>query len=453
MHADMRDDHYAMANAFALAVEEVWRVDGEARARQLVDELNEQKGQVLLRWVWFDAPVGAPDGPVIDVENLVKVRGGDGVRSFEDRQGAEARLYTYVPVEAGLRLGALELSESLAPEAAYVRTTILQTIVFMGSIVLLSGLIAMLLGAWFVAQPMRSLIEKARRVGAGDLSRPLTLHQRDEIGDLATEMNAMAQQIAAANARVEAEMSARVATLEQLRHADRLATVGKLASGVAHELGTPLNVVAGRAKMITSGEVEGAEVPDNARIILEQAHRMTDIIRQLLDFTRRRSLKKTEVDVAGVTRQVVSLLRPFATKRNVRIVYDDDTPRATTGGDAAQLQQVLTNLIVNGIQAMPAGGTLSVRLQSTQAAAPSDADGPVRDWVRVDVEDEGEGIPPEVQEHIFEPFFTTKPVGEGTGLGLSVAYGIVNEHGGWIDVRSTVGQGSCFSIHLPRGSA
>ena len=117
--------------------------------------------------------------------------------------------------------------------------------------------------------------------------------------------------------------------------------------------------------------------------------------------------------------------------------------------DAGQLQQALTNLIVNGMQAMKQGGVLRVRLGRERALPPADLGGPEAEWVRLDVRDEGEGIAPEVLPHVFEPFFTTKDVGEGTGLGLSVSYGLIRDHGGWISVSSEPGRGSCFSIFLP----
>jgi two-component system NtrC family sensor kinase len=262
-------------------------------------------------------------------------------------------------------------------------------------------------------------------------------------------MNVMASRLADANRELEGEVAARIAMLEQLRHADRLATVGKLASGIAHELGTPLNVVSARSKMISSGEVHGDEIKENARIIVDQSHRMTATIRQLLDFARRRSPQKTTTDLAFITRQVLTLLTPLAVKCGVTLSFADPPADATAAVDSAQLQQALTNLVVNGIQAMRHGGRLRVNLSTTQLRPPVDHGGPLGSYVRLDVRDEGEGIPVSAVDHVFEPFFTTKGVGEGTGLGLSVAYGIVREHGGWIAVESRVGEGSCFSIYLP----
>jgi signal transduction histidine kinase len=228
-------------------------------------------------------------------------------------------------------------------------------------------------------------------------------------------------------------------------------TVGKLASGIAHELGTPLNVVAGRARMIMEPDVTPEEVQNNARIVVEQSERMTRIIRQLLDFARRRGPQKAPCNLAQVARQTVSLLRPLAEKRGVQAAVLAPDDLADVEADGSQIQQVLTNLVVNAVHAMDKGGTVTVTLTDEDATPPPDHGGVRARWLRVDVADSGKGIAPEHLSHIFEPFFTTKDVGEGTGLGLSVAYGMVREHGGWIAVRSQLGQGSTFSVYLPRG--
>jgi two-component system NtrC family sensor kinase len=325
-----------------------------------------------------------------------------------------------------------------------VRNTLLTTIVM----VTVCGAIALLLGGWFVGRPIRSLVDKAQRIGHGDLSGPLALRQRDEIGELADEMNAMCDRLGAAAADLAVATEAKITMLEQLRHADRLSTVGKLASGIAHELGTPLNVVSGRARMIASG-LDPTEAHDSADIIVVQAQRMTRIIRQLLDFARRRSAHKSPEDLRQVARQTVSLLSPIAEKKKVEIVLVEPDDAFLAEVDASQLQQALTNLIVNGIQAMPQGGTITVSMARAQTQPPADVSGAYGPYLRLDVTDEGVGMAADTMAHIFEPFFTTKPVGEGTGLGLSVTYGIVKEHGGWLAVSSLVGKGSTFSVYLP----
>jgi two-component system, NtrC family, sensor kinase len=266
-------------------------------------------------------------------------------------------------------------------------------------------------------------------------------------------MNLMCDELARARETVAAETAGRIAALEQLRHADRLATVGKLSSGIAHELGTPLNVVSGRAKMIASGETAGPETAENARIIVSQAERMTKIIRQLLDFARRRQPQKEPTDLHAIVRQTLSLMRTIADKHKVSLETAGDAVPALAEVDGGQIQQALANLVLNGIQAMPHGGRLTVGLGLERTRPPADHGGPEADYLRLWVRDEGEGIEPEVLERVFEPFFTTKQVGEGTGLGLSVCYGIVREHGGWLAAESRPGEGSRFSIHLPPSPA
>ncbi|MEZ4299862.1 MAG: histidine kinase dimerization/phospho-acceptor domain-containing protein [Polyangiaceae bacterium] len=204
------------------------------------------------------------------------------------------------------------------------------------------------------ARPLQALVTQARRIGEGDLSGRLAIAQEDEMGELGREMNAMCERLAGAQARVLAETSQRIAALTQLRHADRLTTVGKLASGVAHELGTPLNVVGGRAKLILQEPGQAEAVAHSARIISEQAERMTRIIRQMLDFARRRGPQKETVDLAELSARTAAMLEPMGRKHGASIVVEPGG-EAKTEADPAALEQVLTNLIVNAIQAMPEG--------------------------------------------------------------------------------------------------
>jgi signal transduction histidine kinase len=313
----------------------------------------------------------------------------------------------------------------------------------------MSGVVAMALGVVFVGRPIRLLVEKARRVGAGDFDGELALRQRDELGELAAEMNAMSRRLADARDHVTAETRARTAALEQLRHAERLTTVGKLASGVAHELGTPLNVITVRSGMIEEGEIGGVDARAGARVIREQAERITRIVRQLLDFARRRTPDRSAQDIAAIVDRTVALVEPLARRAAVEVTVHCDERPLQANIDPVQIQQVLTNLAMNGIQAMPAGGRLHIDLRRTRAESPPDVGAGVLPCLAVSVEDEGNGMDAATLAQVFDPFFTTKAVGEGTGLGLSVAYGIVREHGGWIAALSTRGEGSRFMVFIP----
>jgi signal transduction histidine kinase len=354
-------------------------------------------------------------------------------------------LVTHVPVrDRGQLLGAIEIAESLLVRDAYLQASVVSTALATATMVLISGMVVLVFGVWLVGRPLRLLADKAKRIGQGDLTGPLDLHQRDEIGELAREVNAMCERLSAANAKTERETLARIAALQQLRHADRLITVGRLAAGVAHELGTPLNVIAGRTKMLRRGKPGQAMLDDYLGIIAEQADRMTSIIRQLMAFARRREPKVAAADLLAGARAIQKLVSPIAAKRKVHVaVMSSECVLAL--GDAVQLEQVLSNLVVNAIHACVPGGRVEI------ACGLCEVDGMSRAFVRVT--DDGHGMDEATRERIFEPFFTTKEVGQGTGLGLSVAHGIVAEHGGAICVQSKPHQGSTFSVLLPTAAA
>ena len=309
------------------------------------------------------------------------------------------------------------------------------------------------LGYWFVGQPIAELCRQARRIGGGDFATRIAVRHRDEIGQLGHEINAMCDQLATANRQIAAETEARIATLDQLRHADRLKTLGQLASGVAHELGTPLSIIAGRARRGRTGAQTGVEQQRAFAIIAEQAERMTAIIRQLLDFARRRGPRFGVHDLGAVARSTLDMLSPLAEKHAIRLTMDDGAPEVRAEVDVTQLQQALTNVAMNGIQAMQPGGVLRVGVECVRAAPPAGHGGAVGEYACIRVADEGVGIPAEDVPHVFEPFFTTKEVGDGTGLGLSVTWGIVREHGGWIEVTSHPGEGTTFRLFLALAGA
>ncbi|HSO37613.1 MAG TPA: HAMP domain-containing sensor histidine kinase, partial [Labilithrix sp.] len=375
---------------------------------------------------------------------------GEGVR-LEPTAGGVRRVSVWLPVdENGISPGALELSRPLDQEAQLVRWVVRDKALTSMGAVLVAVFLSVVVGLGFIGKPINALVLQARRIGAGDTSSRVAVVRRDEIGDLGHELNAMCEQLNAAREKLLAEADARVKTVEQLRHADRLSTVGKLAAGLAHELGTPLNVVSGRAKMIASGRLASDAVVENATIIHGQAARMTKIIRQLLDFARRGHAKKATVDVKALSRSVVELLTPLARKRGVVLSLDGGEGAAMLDVDAGQIEQVLSNLVVNGVDAISEGGEVVVRIRAEAATPPAGSEAEPGDYLRIDVQDSGAGIRKEDVGRVFEPFFTTKDVGLGTGLGLSVAHGIVREHGGWIAVQSEEKRGSCFSVYLPR---
>lgn len=252
------------------------------------------------------------------------------------------------------------------------------------------------------------------------------------------------EQVRAAEARAEF-----VAVRRQLERADRLAMVGKLGAGIAHELGTPIAVVAGRARQMASGAVPMDQLAQAARTIIEQTDRMVNIIRQLLDFARRRGPRLGRFDSRTLLRQALALLEPVAARKNVKLALEELKEPQVAQFDGSQMLQVLSNLVMNAVQATPVGGQVSLQLGRAHAVPPPETGLEAGQFVQLRVVDFGVGIPEENVSRVFEPFFTTKDTGEGTGLGLSVAQGIVRDHDGWISVESRLGQGSTFTVHLP----
>ena len=440
VEADRVRDHEMVGRALGAAFAAIWRSEGKDSAMTVIDEAE---GHFSMTIQWVDA---------VDIPALCRDLWDDAAdfkaaptarpvtRQVRRDEGTE--VHTCVPIDsAGLRQGAIELTERLPRERLAIWTAVKDAAITATAIASVSAILSLLLGVWLVGRPVNVLVEKARRIGRGDFSGPVHLWQAAEFTVLAEEMNAMCGRL--------------VSVLQQLRHADRLATVGKLASGIAHELGTPLNVISARASMIASGEALHHETADYARVIAGAAQRMTSIIRQLLQFARKKEAQKTGRDVRILVRDAVELLRPLSEKQRVNLVIDPlvSNSDTTAAVDAAQLEQVVTNLVMNAVQAMPHGGTVKVSVSRESTRPPWQVEETKSPYLCIRVRDQGEGIHPDHLPHIFEPFYTTKGIGEGTGLGLSVSYGIIEEHRGWIAVESQVDCGSVFSVFVPIGDS
>src|SRR5450759_1348720 len=434
---DMRQDHQVLASVLSRAVTTLWESSGRDAALRMLAMTTPTPHMLRVHW--------------IDGEGL------------PGRVPVKELLFTDVPVWVGGEFkGTIEISESRQFQRAYVRTTLIRSSLLTLLALLSTGALSTVIGIWFVGRPIEKLVDQARRIGAGDMEVPLVIAQRDELGVLAAEMNAMCLRLAEARRALDAETEERLGAQEQLRHADRLATVGKLASGMAHEFGTPLGVALMRANMIASNQSLAKETRDAAHVIGEQIDRITQIVRQLLDFARGRGapasgqLRQHEpANLLAIAQRSVEMLRPLALKRaqTIELICVDNPPEPPANEE--QIQQVLVNLLVNAIHASERPGKVTVTVGAAKARPPADVTPVVWNedahprYAVLSVKDEGAGIAPDVLPRIFEPFFTTKQVGEGTGLGLSVAYGIVREHGGWIEGSSEFKAGSCFSVYLP----
>lgn len=431
-------------------ISHVWQESGEAKALELIRDAS-LSGTIKIRWVWSDILFEKFTGTATEKEQLERVLLGESVSlKMQEKDGTLLR-YTYVPVDIGkARTGALELSQTLQSFEKFYKKMLGRAFTITIFLALVCGLILYFFVDRKIRRPLNSLMAQAKRIGHGDLSANNAIVGNDELAEMAGTMNDMCSRLLIAKEKIKFEYDARLKTLKQLRHTERLSSFGVLSAGIAHELGTPLNVVDGRAKMIINENLQMEDIQDCATIIKSQAERMTVIIRQLLDFTRNPKQKKSREDITFHIKQVFQLLYPMAAKQHVSFYLNQkEGTEVILSADFSQLQQVLVNLLMNAIQAMPDGGKVDVSLSNEILSSSLSENRIKNNYLKVKIQDEGEGICKEHLKHIFTPFFTTKTIGTGTGLGLSIAHGIIEEHGGWIDIDNNVLNGACFTVCLP----
>ncbi|RMG69270.1 MAG: HAMP domain-containing protein, partial [Nitrospirae bacterium] len=304
-----------------------------------------------------------------------------------------------------------------------------------------------------VVGPLYILADGLQRVSRGELDFQIELDRKDEMGMLARAFNSMTRELKTSRQRLEnwaKELEQEVAKKteeikkgqEQLVHTEKLASLGRMAAGVAHELNSPLTgIVTFAHLMLKRLPPENKMDREDLEVIIEQAERCSKIIKGLLGFSRALPSEKTDVNINNVISHTVGIVRNQAKFHNVKIKTELTPNLPDIRGDASQLEQVFMNLLINAADAMNDRGSITIATRITNV------DG--NDYVEIEFTDTGPGIPEEYMDRLFEPFFTTKPPGKGTGLGLSVSHGIVKKHGGHIRVKSTPGKGTTFLIRLP----
>ncbi|MCU0618493.1 MAG: response regulator [Gemmatimonadaceae bacterium] len=304
-----------------------------------------------------------------------------------------------------------------------------------------------LVGAWQIGRrivtPIESLTADARAITAGDEARRSTVRTDDELGELAAAFNQMAD--TAAERR-----EALLASQDQLRQVQKMEALGAFAGGIAHDFNNYLAAIGGFAEIAAFDVPAGTEARAALDEVLRTTGRASELTRQILVFSRRQVVQPEVIDPARVVRDVETLLAPLmgaAYTVEVTLAHEGARIRA----DRGQLEQVLVNLGINARDAMPAGGrfALAVRRVTVRRGDAVPAGVAPGDWVVVSASDDGPGIDAAVRARLFEPFFTTKARGQGTGLGLALAWGIVQQAGGTIDVESAPREGTTFHVWLP----
>jgi signal transduction histidine kinase len=373
----------------------------------------------------------------------------------EDRPQEESRVYKKLPVfsyafplkdRGGKNIGGVAILQYTSFMEEDIKKS--EWLIFITIFILVGGTVALVL---FVTRksitiPISQLVEGVKNMAKGKLNTRIDLKRGDELSDLAQAFNQMAIDLNEAQEKIIQEAETRLELERSLRQSEKLATIGQLASGLAHEIGTPLNIISGRAELAKRRLENNEEVQKNLDIIVQQTERITKIIQQLLGFVRKKRPDQKALNISTILETTLDFLEQQVQKQRVRVVKEMKDNLPSVMGDPDQLQQVFLNLILNALQSMPEGGKLRLSVSSKWISREGLEDGQ-RQYVEVCVEDTGVGMEREVIQNIFNPFFTTKD--KGTGLGLTVSHGIVQDHEGWVDVESEIGKGSVFKVYLP----
>jgi two-component system NtrC family sensor kinase len=275
-----------------------------------------------------------------------------------------------------------------------------------------------------ITRPIAELVEAHRRLAKGDLTVRVETRGSGEVAVLGQSFNHMAETLHK--------------TQQELLHKERLASMGQLAAGVAHEINNPLGTILLFSEALYKETAEDAPQRDDLRMIINETTRCKNIVADLLNFSRQQEVLSQETDIHVLLEQVIKEVAHQPSFEGIQVTRQFSPSLPTIQADAAQMQQVFINLLNNGAEAMDGSGTLTLTTRSLDDQ-----------WVEIKVSDTGCGIPEEHMGKLFTPFFTTKPPGKGTGLGLSIVYGIVKMHRGQITARSEEGKGTTFTVTLP----
>ncbi|MBA3916704.1 MAG: HAMP domain-containing protein [Acidobacteriales bacterium] len=357
-------------------------------------------------------------------------------------------------------LGVLDANLSLVKAdtqlAAGTRDMAFYTILAMIAVAILSWLFV-----WrVVGSPIAELEDGTERLSKGELGYQLDVKAKDEIGDLAQSFNDMSLQLQAANQeivawnrtleeRVEHKTRELKRAHDHVLHVEKMASIGKLAAIVAHEVNNPLSGILTYAKLIkkwvergeTNTEPKHGEAIQCLELIAGESRRCGELIKNLLTFSRTAPINLQPTDIVEVIRRALMLVQHQLEMSGVQVQTDFAAGLPLLQCDPAQIEQVLLALIMNAVDAMPKGGNLWITSRLAED-----------DELQIEVRDDGSGIPRDILSQIFEPFLTTKEVGKGVGLGLAISRGIMERHGGKIEVQSEVGEGTTFTLTLPRES-
>jgi signal transduction histidine kinase len=465
--AEDRREAVAFANALALALEAAL-ADPEWRGVQDVVERLTRDPQIQgVRVYGAEGEVayesaslrGRPPAGALLLARAIER--GDTVFQREVDGDRMQVLLRPLRAEDGRLAGAFELTVPLAFVESEIARTRTRFLLNTATLVVALTILTLWLVRRQIGEPLGRLVAGVQAVGAGELAFRIEEDPRAaDLAAVAREFNRMAERLEDAREGLLREADERVDLERRFRETDKLAAVGRLAAGLAHEIATPLQIIKGRTDMLQRKEVGPDVYARNLRIIGEQIDRVTSLVRGLLNLSRRPELRVKRIDVTELVHEVADLLDTELARTGI-VLETDLANGAAIDGDRNLLNQALTNLFLNAAQALETHAgerriVVRTRLVAGSPQARSSRAAPST-RVGIEIEDTGPGIPADALDKVFEPFFSTKIETHGTGLGLSVARSIVEEHGGVIRAENVLGpgeeavgvRGARFRIELP----
>lgn len=362
----------------------------------------------------------------ISMKNMIlkMIQGDSGWTQYTFGGQRKGATFAPIPIMKWAIAITIPISE-LKKEAFTIREKVIDAV----AIILFFAVIVVSILAYYLIKPVRALVEATKRIAGGDLHHEIPIQSRDELGDLTSAFNHMVKTLAR--------------TQNELIRSEKLISLGRLSAGVAHEVRNPLNAMKGAIEYLQRRRGEDRLVNEYTQLVSEEIDRLSQFVSEFLYFAKELTPKPTPTDINDLISTALNLFHEEARKKSVRFHLNLSSDIPVTFIDPAQMTQVVLNLLINAMDALPAGGDITI--SSGLLPPPGKSAGEAR--IRVVVEDNGVGMTVDQSRNIFDPFFTTKDA--GTGLGLPISLGIVENHGGQIQVASHEGSGTSIIIEWP----
>ena len=435
-----------------IAASDIFQISGNSGVETLVKQINNEKNGLTIQW--FDSTqypsIISSHRNISTLLNQI-----DSLtlwHVFEEYDSNRKKFFSvYFPLVSNTKIaGIMQISKPINAIHDYLIKTLVHLCIVSATLMIISFIFILGIGSSLITKPLQILSNKVKDIGKGNLASRIDLPHHLEFTQLAHALNQMCDDLNLARISIQNETQKRLELFEQLKHAERLTTLGYVSSGIAHELGTPLNVISGRAKLIAAEKLYSSDIHENATIIQSQADKMTKTIRTFLNYARRPQTKKEIVALDELVLSTITFLKPTMTKAQCyceTIICSDNLPHIEV--DSIEIQQVFTNIFINAMDAMPAGGKIHISFGQETITPMRTVFLKKVKCIVVSIADEGIGMKSDIIDQIFNPFFTTKDTGKGTGLGLSIAQDIMKDHKGWITVVSQPNKGSSFTLYFP----